>query len=314
MNIFEKFEMRIEDSIEDWLKKRPFVIKRAEKEEKDNIFSAAQQAYIKLIQTVNKDYKGYDPYSYERDPSIDSFATQYSKVLEAGLFAGQKITGFSLKDKKYAQKSFDDNLNSYNRESLRKTAVHYRTSAVATIIVLAIVALMGWYIKYGGPNPNSSNNSSNTQSKQAPNTNNGSSTQSSIGPYVSSIDGFDIQFPGVPTVDPGTDAAGYKYDAYSYSQGDYVVLVDNNPSPSQQLMDSYEASLEKSFGLTPTSPIQNTTLNGYPAIYGEYTSSQDGATTYAYTFYNSSQEIIIMTQNVNSTSFNSFANSYYDLN
>lgn len=166
-------------------------------------------------------------------------------------------------------------------------------------------------------NQSSSNNSPTTSNQTQPSMSPQIGQSPALGPYISSLDNFSIQFNSYPQVVPGTDGAGYRYDAYidgNIPTGQLFVLVDNNPYPSQQLLKNYESSFESSFNMSPVGPLNYGSFQGYPSIEGQYIDNQNsGYTAYATAFYTPSQEIILMGDNVSYQDFEAFANSYQNM-
>lgn len=135
----------IEEKIDEWLQKKPLVINRAGKNSTGNVFIAAKETFIKIVQLNDKDYRGYDPYNYEDDFRVERFATKYSKILDAGEFARQKIPELSLKNKRYAQENFDNILIRNKERSLREEARKLRSTLVTVFMTFLVVgALLVW--------------------------------------------------------------------------------------------------------------------------------------------------------------------------
>ncbi len=188
-----------------------------------------------------------------------------------------------------------------------------KTTIIVAITIAIIVGLEYWILdKNQGIYTNPKQfNAQNTTTKS----NKSFLAAPTIGAYLAGADNFSIQFPGVPIFHPGTDALGYKFDSYLYlANRQYYVIVDYTPRPSIYLIKRLESFIESSFGLVPTTPVESVTFKSYPALFGQYYSNQNKTNAYAYTFYNSSQEIVIMAQNVNQSTFEKFANSYDNLN
>jgi len=185
-------------------------------------------------------------------------------------------------------------------------------------VVALIASLFSHSHNNNHKNQSTSNNFPTASNQTQPPTSPQVSQSPALGPYISSLDNFSIQFNAYPELVPGTDGAGYRYDAYingNIPTGQLLVLVDNDPFPSQQLLNKYESNFASSFSMSPVGSLNYGSFKGYPSIEGQYIDNQNsGYTAYVIAFYTPNQEIILMGDNVSYSVFESFANSYQNMN
>ncbi len=142
-NCIDNYKESITRPIDKRLMKKSFVIKKSQKEDKGNLFSAACQAYIEVVKRYNKDYTGYDPdpvLNFDTPYLVEAFAKQYSKVLDAGLFENQKVSGLSAKDKRFVQKYFNLELNQLRNRTLTRFAESYRNIFIIIVLIFTVIA------------------------------------------------------------------------------------------------------------------------------------------------------------------------------